>query len=132
MPRHGENALALAKFLAQHPKVAWLNYPGLDATGKKRIAKYFLHKNGSGIFTFGIKGNLDAVRRFVKKLKVAALVVHIADARTGVLHPASSTHAQMNDAQLRAAGISPDMIRVTVGLEDINDLIADFEQALAA
>ena len=131
MPRHGENALALAKFLVHHPKVAWLNYPGLDATGKKRIARYFNHKNGSGIFTFGIKGDLDAVRRFVKKLKVAALVVHIADARTGVLHPASSTHAQMNEPQLRAAGISPDMIRVTVGLEDINDLIADFDQALA-
>jgi O-acetylhomoserine (thiol)-lyase len=132
MPRHGENALALAKFLEQHPKVAWVNYPELNATGKKRIAQYFRHNNGSGILTFGIKGDLDAVRRFVKKLKVAALVVHVADARTGVLHPASSTHAQMNEAQLRAAGISPDMIRVTVGLEDIGDLIADFDQALAA
>ncbi|GHU26121.1 O-acetylhomoserine aminocarboxypropyltransferase [Betaproteobacteria bacterium] len=130
LPRHGENALALASFLEKHPRVAWVNYPGLNAVGKKRIAKYFLHKNGSGILTFGIKGNLDKVRSFVKKLKVAALVVHVADARTGVLHPASSTHAQMNKEQLRAAGISPDMIRVTVGLEDIYDLITDFDQAL--
>ncbi|MDR3054806.1 MAG: O-acetylhomoserine aminocarboxypropyltransferase/cysteine synthase [Zoogloeaceae bacterium] len=131
MPRHGENALALARFLAKHPKVAWLNYPGIDATGKKRIAKYFRHNNGSGILTFGVKGGMDAVRRFVKKLKVAALVVHVADARTGVLHPASSTHAQMNPEQLKAAGISLDTIRVTVGLEDVGDLIHDFDQALA-
>jgi O-acetylhomoserine (thiol)-lyase len=130
MPRHGENALALAQFLEKHPKVAWVNYPGLNANGKKRIAKYFRYKNGSGILTFGIKGNLDQVRRFVKNLRLAALVVHVADARTGVLHPASSTHAQMNQEQLRAAGISPDMIRVSVGTEGIADLIADFDQAL--
>ncbi|MDR0700839.1 MAG: O-acetylhomoserine aminocarboxypropyltransferase/cysteine synthase [Azoarcus sp.] len=132
MPRHGDNARALACFLEKHPKVAWINYPGLDATGKKRIEKYFRHKNGSGIFTFGIKGDLDAVRRFVKHLKIAALVVHIADARTGVLHPATSTHAQMNEKQLLAAGITPDMIRVSAGLEDVTDLIADFDQALNA
>jgi O-acetylhomoserine (thiol)-lyase len=130
MPRHGENALALARFLKKHARVKWVNYPGLDATGKKRIARYFRHENGSGIFTFGMDGDLDAVRRFVKRLKVAALVVHVADARTGVLHPASSTHAQMNEAQLRAAGITPDMIRVSVGTEDVGDLIADFDQAL--
>jgi O-acetylhomoserine (thiol)-lyase len=132
MPRHGENALALAQFLGKHPKVGWVNYPGLDATGQKRIAKYFRHANGSGILTFGIKGDLDTVRHFVKRLKVAALVVHVADARTGVLHPASSTHAQMNEKQLRAAGITPDMIRVSVGTEDVADLIADFDQALNA
>ena len=132
MPRHGDNALALARFLGNHPKVAWVNYPGLDATGKKRIEKYFRYKNGSGILTFGIKGDLDSVRRFVKRLRVAALVVHVADARTGVLHPASSTHAQMDEKQLLAAGITPDMIRVSVGTEDIADLLADFDQALAA
>ncbi|MDR0633520.1 MAG: PLP-dependent transferase, partial [Azoarcus sp.] len=84
------------------------------------------------ILTFGIKGDLDAVRRFVKRLRVATLVVHVADARTGVLHPASSTHAQLNEKQLLAAGITPDMIRVSVGTEDITDLLADFDQALAA
>jgi O-acetylhomoserine (thiol)-lyase len=132
LPRHGENALALAKFLEKHPRVSWVNYPGLNANGKKRIEKYFRHKNGSGILTFGIKGDLDKVRSFVKNLRVAALVVHVADARTGVLHPASSTHAQMNPEQLRAAGISTDMIRVSVGTEDIADLIADFDRALNA
>ncbi|MDR1934038.1 MAG: O-acetylhomoserine aminocarboxypropyltransferase/cysteine synthase [Candidatus Accumulibacter sp.] len=134
MPRHGDNALALARFLATHPRVAWVNYPGLDAKEKRRIARYFRRKNASGILTFGIEGasagNLDPIRRFVKKLKVAALVVHIGDARTSVLHPASSTHAQLNAAQLDAAGIPQDMIRVSVGLEDIADLIADFDQAL--
>jgi O-acetylhomoserine (thiol)-lyase len=130
MPRHGENALRLAHFLEQHPKVAWVNYPALNPIGKQRIARYFRHENGSGILTFGIKGNLDAVRRFVKRLRVAALVVHVADVRTGVLHPASSTHAQMNEKELLAAGIPPDMIRVSVGIEDITDLIADFDQAL--
>jgi O-acetylhomoserine (thiol)-lyase len=132
MPRHGENALALARFLAGHPKVAWVNYPGLDPKGKKQIARFFNHKNGSGILTFGIKGGLDAIRRFVKKIRVASLVVHIGDARTGVLHPASSTHAQLNEKALRAAGITPDMVRVSVGIEDIGDLIADFDQALRA
>jgi len=130
MPRHGENALALAKFLNTHPKVTWVNYPGLDATGKRRIAKYFRHKNGSGILTFGVKGGLDAIRQFVKKLKVAALVVHVADARTSVLHPASSTHAQMNAEQLAQASITEDMVRVSVGIEEVADLIADFDQAL--
>ncbi|MDR0735964.1 MAG: O-acetylhomoserine aminocarboxypropyltransferase/cysteine synthase [Zoogloeaceae bacterium] len=131
MPRHGENALALARFLTTRPQVAWVNYPGLDPNGKKRITRYFNHKNGSGILTFGIKGGVPAIRRFVKKLNVAALVVHIGDARTGVLHPASSTHAQLNGKAQRAAGITPDLVRVSVGIEDANDLIADFDQALA-
>jgi O-acetylhomoserine (thiol)-lyase len=130
MPRHGENALALARFLMTHPQAAWVNYPGLDANGKKRIARYFQHKNGSGILTFGIKGGIDAIRRFVKKIRVAALVVHIGDARTGVLHPASSTHAQLDKKAQRAAGITPDLVRVSVGIEDARDLIADFDQAL--
>ncbi|MDR1647846.1 MAG: O-acetylhomoserine aminocarboxypropyltransferase/cysteine synthase [Zoogloeaceae bacterium] len=128
--RHGDNALALAKFLQGHPNVAWVNYPGLDATNKRRINKYFRHKNGSGILTFGVRGGIDAIRKFVKKLKIATLVVHVADARTSVLHPASSTHAQMNPAQLAASGITEDMVRVSVGIEDIHDLIADFKQAL--
>jgi O-acetylhomoserine (thiol)-lyase len=130
MPRHGDNAQALADFLAMHPNVSWVNYPGRSVTGKARMQRYFRHENASGVLAFGIKGGLDTARRFVKKLKVAALVVHIADARTGVLHPASSTHAQLSDADLLTAGITPDMIRVSVGLEDAADLIADFDQAL--
>ena len=98
--------------------------------GRKRIDKFFLQKAGSGILTFGLKGDRGAIRKFVKNLKVAALVVHIGDARTSVLHPASSTHAQLNEKQQRSAGITPDLIRVSVGIEDAKDLTADFDQAL--
>ncbi|MFT3828129.1 MAG: O-acetylhomoserine aminocarboxypropyltransferase/cysteine synthase [Opitutaceae bacterium] len=132
IPRHSDNALALARALRRHPKVAWVNYPGLDPVGKKRIEKYFEQPLASGILTFGLKGDRKAIGRFAKALQVAALVVHIGDARTSVLHPASSTHAQLNEKQLRAAGITPDLIRVSVGIEDAKDLIADFQKALAA
>ena len=132
MVRHRENALALAKFLKKQPRVNWVNYSGFDATGKKRIGEYFLQKAGSDILTFGLKGDRKTIGKFVKNLKVAALVVHIGDARTSVLHPASSTHAQLNEAEQRSAGISPDLIRVSVGIEDAKDLIEDFAQAIAA
>jgi O-acetylhomoserine (thiol)-lyase len=129
--RHSENALALAEFLSTHPKVSWVVYPGLKGnTNRARIKKYFLRAAASGILTFGIKGDTQAARTFVKNLKVAALVVHIGDARTGVLHPGTSTHAQLNAEQQLSAGITPDMIRVSVGIEDVEDLIADFDQAL--
>ncbi len=132
MVRHSENALALAKFLKRHPRVNWVNYPGLDPVGKKRIAQYFNTPLGSGILTFGLQGDRQAIGRFAKALKVAALVVHIGDARTSILHPASSTHAQLTEKQQRAAGVPPDLIRVSVGIEDASDLIADFDQALNA
>jgi O-acetylhomoserine (thiol)-lyase len=132
MVRHSENALALAKFLKKHPRVNWVNYPGLNATGKKRIGKYFLQNAASGILTFGLKGDRKSIGRFAKNLKVAALVVHIGDARTSVLHPASSTHAQLNEQQQRSAGITPDLIRVSVGIEDAKDIVEDFAQAIAA
>ncbi|HVJ06656.1 MAG TPA: O-acetylhomoserine aminocarboxypropyltransferase/cysteine synthase family protein [Candidatus Saccharimonadales bacterium] len=129
--RHSRNALALAEFLSTHPKVNWVVYPGLKGNpNRSRIRKYFLRDHASGILTFGIKGNTEAVRTFVKNLKVAALVVHIGDARTSVLHPGTSTHAQLTPAQQRSAGISPDMMRVSVGIEDIEDILADFDQAL--
>jgi O-acetylhomoserine (thiol)-lyase len=131
MERHSENALALAEFLKSNKRVSWVVYPGLkDNPNRARIRKYFLHQFASGVLTFGLKGNADAARTFVKNLSVAALVVHVGDARTGVLHPATSTHSQMTPEQQRSAGITPDMIRVSVGIEDINDLIADFDQAL--
>ena len=129
--RHSENALALAQYLSTHPKVNWVVYPGLKGNANRaRIRKYFSHQAGSGILTFGIKGGTTAARTFVKNLKVAALVVHIGDARTSVLHPATSTHAQLTPEQQLGAGITPDMIRVSVGIEDEEDVVADFEQAL--
>jgi O-acetylhomoserine (thiol)-lyase len=129
--RHSRNALALAEFLNTHPRVNWVVHPGLKGNpNRARIKKYFLKDLASGILTFGIKGNTKAARTFVKNLKVAALVVHIGDARTSVLHPGTSTHAQLNAEQKLSAGVTPDMIRVSVGIEDAEDIIADFDQAL--
>jgi O-acetylhomoserine (thiol)-lyase len=129
--RHSRTALALAEFLNTHPRVNWVVYPGLKGNpNRARIKKYFLKDLASGILTFGIKGNTKAARTFVKNLKVAALVVHIGDARTSVLHPGTSTHAQLNAEQKLSAGVTPDMIRVSVGIEDAEDIIADFDQAL--
>lgn len=131
MERHSTNALALARFLKRHPKVNWVIYPGLEGNrNRNRIRKYFLRNRASGILTFGVKGDTQAARTFVRNLKIAALVVHIGDARTSVLHPGTSTHAQMTAEQQLTAGITPDMIRVSVGIEDPEDLIADFDQAL--
>jgi O-acetylhomoserine (thiol)-lyase len=131
MEQHSKNALALAQFLQHHPQVNWVIYPGLAGNpSQPRIRKYFLRNAASGVLTFGLKGNARAARTFVKNLKVAALVVHIGDARTSVLHPGSSTHAQMTPKQQLSAGITPDMIRVSVGIEDAKDIIADFDQAL--
>jgi len=131
MEQHSKNALALAKFLKSHGQINWVIYPGVkEHPSYSRIRKYFLHNAASGVLTFGLKGNAKAARIFVKNLKVAALVVHVGDARTGVVHPATSTHSQMTAKQQQNAGIPPDMIRVSVGIEDVEDLIADFDQAL--
>ncbi len=133
MPQHSNNALALAEFLSKHPAVNWVSYPGLKSSPYfKRIRKYFDYQGGSGVLTFGLKGGRAAIRSFVKALKVAALVVHVGDARTSVLHPATSTHSQLSPKDRLAAGIPEDMIRVSVGIEDPHDIIADFEQAIAA
>jgi O-acetylhomoserine (thiol)-lyase len=131
MEQHSKNALALARFLKRHRRVNWVVYPGLEGNpNRARIRRYFLKNAGSGILTFGLKGDHQAARTFVQSLRVAALVVHIGDARTSVLHPATSTHAQMTPAEQLSAGITPDMIRVSVGIEDAADIIADFDQAL--
>ena len=133
MPQHSSNALALAEYLSKHPAVNWVNYPALKSSpNNKRIRKYFDYQGGSGVLTFGLKGGKAAIRSFVKALKVAALVVHVGDARTSVLHPATSTHSQLSPKDRLAAGIPDDMIRVSVGIEDPRDIIADFEQAIKA
>ena len=133
MPQHSSNALALAEYLSKHPAVNWVNYPALKSSpNSKRIRKYFDYQGGSGVLTFGLKGGKAAIRSFVKALKVAALVVHVGDARTSVLHPATSTHSQLSPKDRLAAGIPDDMIRVSVGIEDPRDIIADFEQAIKA
>ena len=132
MERHSSNALLLAEFLRKHPKVSWVNYPGLaDNPEYEKVQKYFTGSMASGVLCFGVKGGRAAGEKVMNALKLAAIVVHVADARTGVLHPASMTHRQLSEAELEATGVSPDLIRVSVGLENIEDIKADFDQALA-
>ncbi|MCQ2396107.1 MAG: O-acetylhomoserine aminocarboxypropyltransferase/cysteine synthase [Lentisphaeria bacterium] len=130
MERHSQNALELAKFLEKHPKVAWVNYPGLESSPDHKLAQKYLPKGCSGVMCFGVKGGKAAGERLMNNLKLAAIVVHVADVRTCVLHPASMTHRQLSEAELEAAGVSPDLIRLSVGIENIEDLKADFDQAL--
>ena len=129
MERHCANALAMAEFLSKHPKVSWVNYPGLPDNPQYPLVKKYL-KGASGVLCFGVKGGSAAGERVMNALKIAAIVVHVADVRTCILHPASMTHRQLSDAELVAAGVSPDLIRLSVGIENIDDLIADFDQAL--
>lgn len=132
MERHSSNALALAEFLSNHPKVSWVNYPGMKGNPEYgKVQKYFTGSMASGVLCFGVKGGREAGEKVMNSLKLAAIVVHVADARTGVLHPASMTHRQLSEAELVDAGVSPDLIRVSVGLENIEDIKADFDQALA-
>ena len=131
MPRHCENALKVAEYLEKHPKVAWVNYSGLKSSKYYELAqKQFTNGMSCGVVTFGLKGGRDVSIRFMDSLKLACIVTHVADARTCVLHPASHTHRQLSDEQLLAAGIQPDLIRFSVGIEDAEDIIADIEQAL--
>ncbi len=130
MERHSANALTLAEFLQNHPKVGWVRYPGLKDDPEHAMAGKYLRGN-SGVLTFGVKGGVKAGEWVMNHLKLAAIVVHVADVRTGVLHPASMTHRQLSEAEQIAAGVSPDLIRVSVGIENIDDIIADFDQALA-
>lgn len=131
MPRHCENALKAANYLSKHPKVAWVSYAGLKTSPYYELTqKQFTNGQTSGVLTFGIKGGKENSIRFMDSLKMIAIVTHVADARSCVLHPATHTHRQLSDEQLLAAGIKPDLIRFSVGIEHESDIIADLEQAL--
>lgn len=130
MPRHCENALAVAKFLEANDKIEWVNYPGLESSKYYDLAKKYMPNGTCGVVSFGVKGGRKAAEKLMAGLKLAAIVTHVADARTCCLHPASATHRQMNDQQLEAAGISPNMIRFSVGIENVEDIIADLKQAI--
>lgn len=130
VPRHCENAQKVAEFLEQNEKVAWVNYPGLKSNKYYDLAQKYMPKGSCGVISFALKGSkVDAVR-FMDSLKLAAIVTHVADARTCVLHPASHTHRQMNEEQLKEAGVDPGMIRLSVGIENAEDIIADLSQAI--
>ena len=129
--RHCENALAVAKYLEKHDKIEWINYPGLESSPYHALAQKYMPDGTCGVIAFGIKGGREAATKFMDSLKLAAIVTHVADARTCVLHPASTTHRQLTDAQLKDAGVDPGLIRLSVGIEYIGDILADIEQALA-
>ncbi len=132
MPRHCENAKKAAEYLKKHEKVAWVNYAGLSDNKYYKLAEKYMPGGTCGVISFGLKGGRDVSVKFMDRLKLGAIVTHVADARTCVLHPASHTHRQMTDEQLMEAGVAPDLIRFSVGIENAEDIIADLEQALAA
>ena len=130
MERHCENALAVATFLKNHPNVTWVKYPGLEGDKYYDISKKYMPRGTCGVVSFGVKGGRAAAETFMKNMKLGAIETHVADARTCCLHPASATHRQMNDKELEAAGVSPDLIRYSCGIESAEDLIDDLRQAL--
>ncbi len=132
MERHFENGLAVAEYLEGHDKITWVNNPALPSNAQYEKCKKYLGGKSCGVVSFGVKGGRDAAMRFMDHLQLAQIVVHVADARTSVLHPASTTHRQLTDQQLIDAGIGPDLIRMSVGIENIDDILADIENALSA
>ena len=131
VPRHCENAQRVAEWLEANPKVKWVNYCGLKRSKYYELAKKYMPNGSCGVIAFGLKGSREEAIRFMDALKLACIVTHVADARTCVLHPASHTHRQLTDEQLIEAGVAPDLIRLSVGIENVTDIIADLEQALA-
>ena len=131
MPRHCENAQKVAEWLEKNPKVGWVNYAGLPSNKYYALAQKYMPKGTCGVIAFGLKGTKEEAIRFMDNLDFISIVTHVADARTCVLHPASHTHRQLSDEQLREAGIAPDLVRLSVGIENVDDIIADLEQAMA-
>ena len=131
MERHCKNAQTVAEWLKKNDKVAWVNYSGLPDNPYYELSKKYLPNGSCGVIAFGLKGSREDAIRFMDRLKLICIVTHVADARSCVLHPASHTHRQLSDEQLRAAGIAPDLIRLSVGIENVDDIIADIDQALA-
>ena len=130
MERHCYNAQKVAEFLEANEKVAWVNYPGLKSSKYYELAQKYMPNGTCGVVSFGVKGGREAASKFMAGLELASIATHVADAKTCVLHPASTTHRQMSDAELAAAGVAPDLVRFSVGIEDVNDILADLEKAL--
>ncbi|MBQ2389905.1 MAG: O-acetylhomoserine aminocarboxypropyltransferase/cysteine synthase, partial [Clostridia bacterium] len=130
MKRHCENALAVATFLKNDDRIEWVRYPSLEGDKYYDLAQKYMPNGSCGVVSFGVKGGRAAAEKFMAGLKLAAIETHVADARTCCLHPASATHRQMTDAELEAAGVSPDLVRFSCGIENADDLIADISQAL--
>ena len=131
MPRHSDNALKVAEFLEKDERVSWVNYPGHKSYKYYPLVEKYLPNGASGVVSFGVKGGREAAVRFLDSLEIAAIVTHVADARTCALHPASSTHRQLTDKQLEECGVGADLVRFSVGIENVEDIIADLDQALS-
>ncbi|NLP48373.1 MAG: O-acetylhomoserine aminocarboxypropyltransferase/cysteine synthase [Clostridiales bacterium] len=129
--RHCQNALVVAQYLEKHPKVAWVNYPGLAGNKYYDLAQKYMPKATSGVISFGLKSGREGAVEFMDSLKLAAIVTHVADSRTCILHPAGTTHRQLSDSELEESGVGADLLRLSVGIEHVNDILADVEQALA-
>lgn len=129
--RHVSNTRKIVEYLSKHPKVTWVNYPELENNPYHDLAKKYLPKGAGSIFTFGIKGGEEAGKKFINSLELFSLLANVADAKSLVIHPASTTHAELNEEEQKAAGVSPDLIRLSIGIEGVDDLIADLDQALA-
>jgi O-acetylhomoserine (thiol)-lyase len=130
LPRHTENALKVAQYLKKHPKVTWVNYPGLPDSPQAAKVKKYLPLGAGAILGFGVKGGLTAGKKFIESVKLASHLANIGDAKTLVIHPASTTHSQLDEEELLSTGVTPDYVRVSVGIENVDDIIADFDQAL--
>ena len=132
MKRHCENAQAVAEYLAADDRIAWVTYPGLKGDKYYDLAQKYMPNGTCGVISFGVKGGRAAAEKFMAGLKLAAIETHVADARSCCLHPANATHRQMNDEELVAAGVGPDLIRLSVGIENVDDIIEDVANALKA
>lgn len=130
--RHCQNAQHVAEFLEQDERISWVNYPGLKSSPDRALVEKYLPHGACGVISFGVKGGREAAEKFMNRLELAAIVTHVADTRTCVLHPASTTHRQLSDKELEECGVTPDMIRFSVGIENVEDILADIEQALAS
>ena len=132
MPRHSENALAASQYLESHPKVAWVNYPGLASSPEKKRAAKYLPKGAGAILGFGVKGGMDAGKKFINSLQLISHLANVGDAKTLAIHPASTTHQQLSAAEQKATGVTPDFIRLSIGIEHIDDILEDINQALGS
>jgi O-acetylhomoserine (thiol)-lyase len=131
MQAHSQNAQQVATFLAGHPQVAWVNYPGLPSSRHYALAQKYLPKGAGAIMSFGVRGGLDAGRRFIESLQLVSHLANVGDAKSLVIHPASTTHQQLSDDEKKACGISDDLVRLSVGIEEVEDIIWDLDQALS-
>jgi O-acetylhomoserine (thiol)-lyase len=130
MARHSENALTVARFLEKHPKVAWVLYPGLPSHPSYERAQQYLCCGASGMIGFGVRGGIQAGRAFIENLELVSHLANIGDARSLAIHPASTTHQQLDEKEQEAAGVTPDFVRLSIGIETVEDIVADLDQAL--